>query len=511
MAERFPQFLIAAPSSGSGKTTLTLGLLRALADRGLRVQPFKCGPDYIDTQHHSTAAGRPSGMPTSEVSPIEASPSINLDLFMASPEHIRASYGRYTQGADVAITEGVMGLFDGSDRMQGSSAAVAELLDIPVMLVVNAKAMAYSVAPLLYGFKHFYAGIRLVGAIFNNVGSASHYRFLADACADVGVEPLGYLPNNPRFAIPSRHLGLHLSAETDYEQIIQAIADELPKTVDLDRLLTVTQTMAPLAVPVAASVSERPTRRISVARDDAFLFTYQQNLDRLAQFGTVTFFSPLHDTVLPYTDLLYLPGGYPELHAQALSENESMRTSIRDYCLSGGLTYAECGGLMYLSQSIQVQSRLTRSGTVWPMVGVLNVTTSMQAAKLTLGYRWMQWTGPGLERSGLEGLTINGHEFHYSNLTESMPLLSVASISNAKGIPVETKLYRVQNTFASYVHLYWGDNPAFIERLLALSDAKPNADSFTPRPPEGGEDIAESSPPSWERGVGKLPSINNPY
>lgn len=521
MAERFSQFLIAAPSSGSGKTTLTLGLLRALADRGLRVQPFKCGPDYIDTQHHSTAAGRPSGMPTSEVSPSEASPggvppSINLDLFMASPEHVRASYGRYTQVANVAITEGVMGLFDGSDRMQGSSAAVAELLDIPVVLVVNAKAMAYSVAPLLYGFRHFYEGIRLVGAIFNNVGSASHYRFLADACADVGVEPLGYLPNNPRFAIPSRHLGLHLSAETDYEQIIQAIADELPKTVDLDRLLTVTQTAAPIVSVPDEPLPAKPTRRISVARDDAFLFTYQQNLDRLAQFGTVTFFSPLHDTVLPDTDLLYLPGGYPELHAQALSENESMRTSIRDYCLSGGLTYAECGGLMYLSQSIQVQSKLTRSGTAWPMVGVLDVTTSMQAAKLTLGYRRMQWTGPGLdrsglERSGLEGLTINGHEFHYSSLTESMPLPSVASISNAKGIPVETKLYRVRNTFASYVHLYWGDNPAFIERLLALSDAKPNADSFTPRPYEGGEDTAESSPPSGERGVGKLPSINNPY
>ncbi|QJD79657.1 cobyrinate a,c-diamide synthase [Spirosoma rhododendri] len=457
MAERFSQFLVAAPSSGSGKTTLTLGLLRALANRGLQVQPFKCGPDYIDTQHHSTAAGRPNGVP-----PNGLPPSINLDLFMASPEHVRASYGRYVQETDVAITEGVMGLFDGSDRMQGSSAAVAELLDIPVVLVVNAKAMAYSVAPLLYGFKNFYAGIRLVGAIFNNVGSESHYRFLADACADVGVEPLGYLPNNPRFAIPSRHLGLHLSSETDYEQIIQAIADELPKTVDLDRLLTVTQTAAPVVAPATTSVSERQTRRISVARDEAFLFTYKQNLDRLAEFGTVTFFSPLHDSVLPDTDFLYLPGGYPELHAQQLSANESMRTSIHDYCLSGGLAYAECGGLMYLSQSIQVQSRLTRSGTAWPMAGVLDVTTSMQAAKLTLGYRTVNWND----------MRINGHEFHYSNLAEPTPLPSVASISNAKGIPVETKLYRVQNTFASYVHLYWGDNPAFIEHLLRLNSVE---------------------------------------
>ncbi len=481
MAEGFSQFLIAAPASGSGKTTLTLGLLRALANRGLRVQPFKCGPDYIDTQHHATAARRPSGMP-----PSEASPSINLDLFMASPEHVRTSYERYVQGADVAITEGVMGLFDGSDRMQGSSAAVAELLAIPVVLVINAKAMAYSVAPLLYGFKHFYAGIRLVGAIFNNVGSASHYRFLADACTDVGIEPLGYLPSNPRFAIPSRHLGLHLSAETDYEQIIQAIADELPKTVDLDRLLTITQSPRPVPAPVNASVSEAPTRRISIARDEAFLFTYQQNLDRLAQVGTVTFFSPLHDSALPDTDFLYLPGGYPELYAKQLSGNESMRTSIRNYCLSGGLAYAECGGLMYLSQSIQVQSRLTRSGTAWPMVGVLDVTTSMQAAKLTLGYRQIQLNDPGLEGPGLEGLTINGHEFHYSSLTEPTPLPSVASISNAKGIPVDTKLYRVQNTFASYIHLYWSDKPAFIERLFALVETGPPVRQYlASRHPDG--------------------------
>jgi cobyrinic acid a,c-diamide synthase len=472
------QFLLAAPSSGSGKTTITLGLLRALANRGLRVQPFKCGPDYIDTQHHSTAAYRPVGTPPDGVLSSGMPPSINLDLFMASSEHVRATYGRYTQDADVAITEGVMGLFDGSDRMQGSSAAVAELLDIPVVLVVNAKAMAYSVAPLLYGFRHFYTGIRLVGAIFNNVGSESHYRFLADACADVGVESLGYLPTNPRFAIPSRHLGLHLSAETDYEQIIQAIADELPKTVNLDRLLTVMQAPRPVPARVDTSVSAQPTHRISVARDEAFLFTYQQNLDRLAQFGTITFFSPLHDTVLPDTDFLYLPGGYPELYAKQLSENESMRTSIRNYCLTGGLTYAECGGLMYLSQSIQVQSRLTRSGTVWPMAGVLDMTTSMQATKLTLGYRTVDWSD-----SGLDDLQTKGHEFHYSSLTESTPLPSIASISNAKGIPVETKMYRVQNTFASYTHLYWGDKPAFIEQLFALTDVATG--SFIPKSPEG--------------------------
>jgi cobyrinic acid a,c-diamide synthase len=447
---KFSQFLLAAPSSGSGKTTLTLGLLRALTNRGLRVQPFKCGPDYIDTRHHATAA---RGILLGGTPPGGAPPSINLDLFMASPEHVMASYQQYASGADVAITEGVMGLFDGADRMQGSSAAVAELLDIPVVLVVNAKAMAYSVAPLLYGFKHFYQGIRLVGAIFNNVGSESHYRFLADACADVGVEPLGYLPTNSRFIIPSRHLGLHISSETNYEQIIQAIADELPKTVDLDRLLTITQTLAPRPQPHTLTCQPFAPRalRISVARDEAFTFTYQQNLDLLACFGEITFFSPLHDAVLPETDFLYLPGGYPELYVQTLSQNEVMRTSIQTYCQQGGLTYAECGGLMYLSQSIQ-----SDDGETWPMAGVLELTTSMLSAKLTLGYRVVDW----------DGAQIKGHEFHYSMLQETSPLTSVASITTAKGAPVETKLYRSQNTVASYIHLYWAEKPEFIEQLF---------------------------------------------
>ena len=436
VAPPFAHFLVAAPASGAGKTTLTLGLLRALSNRGLRVQPFKCGPDFIDPQHHTTAAGLPG---------------INLDLFMADEAHVTESYGRYSRGADVAVTEGVMGLFDGADRMRGSSAALAELLDIPVVLVVNAKAMAYSVAPLLFGFKNFYPGIRLVGAIFNGVGTASHYRFLAEACADVGVEALGYLPTDPAFAIPSRHLGLHISAETDYETIIQAIAAAIPQTIDLDRLLALTHATAP--PPAQPLTHPQPgTLRITIARDEAFTFTYQQNTDVLARFGPITFFSPLHDTALPDTDLLYLPGGYPELHADALSQNMAMRASIRAYCLAGGLTYAECGGLMYLGQEIQ-----DSAGASYEGAGVLAVTTTMATAKLTLGYRVVDWSG----------LTLSGHEFHYSQLREQANLPSMATVTNAKGIPVETKLYRVHNTFASYLHLYWGDSPAFIHHLLA--------------------------------------------
>lgn len=433
-----PQFLLAAPSSGSGKTTLTLGLLRALARRGLMVQPFKCGPDYLDTHHHSQAAGRPS---------------LNLDLFMASVGHAQATYAQYTAPADVAVVEGVMGLFDGADRMRGSAADVAEQLGIPIILVVNAKAMAYSVAPLLFGFKNFYPGIQLVGAIFNFVNTASHYHFLREACEDVGVEPLGYLPTNPSFVIPSRHLGLSIDTTIQYEAIVDALADALPQTVDLDRLLAVTRTAAPAATPLPPAAVSPAARRIAVARDAAFTFTYHQNLEALARLGEVTYFSPLADEALPAgTDFLYLPGGYPELFAEVLSANQPMRASIAAYCAGGGITYAECGGLMYLGQQL-----VDAQGHRFAMVGALPCTTSMAAAKLTLGYRSVAWNN----------LIIKGHEFHYSSLGDHALTSAPAVVTNAKGVEVAAPLYRQGNVWASYVHLYWGENPAFIEALLA--------------------------------------------
>jgi cobyrinic acid a,c-diamide synthase len=436
-----PQFLLAAPSSGSGKTTLTLGLLRALARRGLVVQPFKCGPDYLDTHHHTQAAGRPS---------------LNLDLFMASVGHAQATYAGALAPADVAVVEGVMGLFDGADRMRGSAADVAEQLGIPVILVVNAKAMAYSVAPLLFGFKNFYPGIRLVGAIFNFVNTDSHYRFLREACEDVGVEPLGYLPNNPSFVIPSRHLGLSIDTAIQYEAIVEALADALPQTIDLDRLLAVTRTVAP-ALPPAPALAGPAPRRIAVARDAAFTFTYHQNLAALARLGEVTYFSPLADAALPPgTDFLYLPGGYPELFAEELSANVAMRTSLAAYCAGGGRAYAECGGLMYLGQQL-----IDAQGQPFAMVGVLPCTTSMAGARLTLGYRTVAWNG----------LTISGHEFHYSTLADHGLTPAPATVTNAKGVAVPAPLYRQGNVWASYVHLYWGENPAFIEALLASPSA----------------------------------------
>ncbi len=216
-------FLIGAATSNSGKTTFTIGLLRALRQRGLRAQPFKCGPDYIDTMLHMMASGNES---------------VNLDTFMASESHVKVLFSRYAAEADVAVVEGVMGLFDGFDRSRGSSAEMAMLLGVPVVLVVNAKSMAYSVAPLVYGFANFDKRLTIGGVVFNNVASPSHFDFLKSACADAGVECLGYVARNPSLSIPSRHLGLTVGDRESMENTIDTARAEVERNVDIDKILS---------------------------------------------------------------------------------------------------------------------------------------------------------------------------------------------------------------------------------------------------------------------------------
>jgi len=220
--KHLPSLLIGAASSNSGKTTFTMGLQRALTRRGLRVQGFKCGPDYIDPLYHRIATGRES---------------VNLDSFLSSPEHLRQLFRHYSEGADACVIEGVMGLFDGYDASRGSSAEIAMLLDVPVVLVVNAQSMAYSAAPLLHGYLHFQPRLRIGGVVFNKVGSTHHLAFLRQACSDVGVECLGHLPRNPQLIIPGRHLGLTISQQDQMERLISLAADEVEQHVDLDKIL----------------------------------------------------------------------------------------------------------------------------------------------------------------------------------------------------------------------------------------------------------------------------------
>lgn len=420
------QLLIGAVHSGSGKTMLTLGLLRAFRNRGLHVQSFKSGPDYIDTKFHELASGNKT---------------INLDLFLSSENHIKDIYGKYTSPSDIAITEGVMGLFDGYDKMQGSSAQIAETLRLPVVMVVNAKSMAYSVAPLLYGFKNFNEKVHIVGVIFNMVSSESHYTFLKEACEDVGLEALGYLPKNKELEIPSRHLGLNLDKEFLFDEFADKAASFVEKHIDLDRLQMLTQRLTlpqketpPFPKPGVSLLKS------AVALDDAFNFMYHENIEYLKRRGLVTFFSPLNDSELPEADFVYLPGGYPELYLQQLSENTAMMSSIRQYVEQGGRLLAECGGMMYLSSSIT-----DKEGLEYPMVGLFDQKASMQHMKLTLGYRRFEYGG----------LEMKGHEFHYSSIESNLG--SIAKQYSAKNTPVDTKLLRYKHAIAGYTHLYWAE------------------------------------------------------
>lgn len=419
--------LIGAATSGCGKTTLTMGLLRALRDRGLQVQPFKCGPDYIDPLYHHQAAG---------------TESVNLDTFMSSETHVRQLLAHYGGPADVRIIEGAMGLFDGYHGPRGSAAEVALLTDVPVVLLVSARATAYSVAPLIYGFRQFQPKLRLQGVVFNFVASDSQYATLRQACEDAGAECLGYLPRNAALNIPARHLGLTIEGRQQAERLITLAAHEVSSHVDIDRLLT-PSSYAPLSpassVPPPPSVS----LQIAVAHDEAFNFTYRANIDALRQWGHVDFFSPLRDAKLPSCDLLYLPGGYPEFFAADLSANESMRHNILSFAERGGRVLAECGGFMYLCRDID--------GV--PMCGVLPFSATMSGAHLHLGYRQMT----------AGQTTFRGHEFHYSSIiTDNSPLPpSIERLTlqqSAIGTPVDTPLYKYKNVVAGYTHWYWAES-----------------------------------------------------
>ncbi len=425
-----PQILIGAASSGSGKTTFTLGLLRALRNRGIVVQPFKCGPDYIDPQYHSLAAGRDS---------------VNLDEFMCGEGHMREVYATYGADSGVNVVEGVMGLFDGYSRMEGSSAQVAQLLDIPVLLVVNAKSCAYSVAPVIYGYMNFCPGVRIAGVVFNMVGSASHYATLVDACNDLGVPVLGYLPKNNDIAIPSRHLGLSLDEEFLFGEYADKVAAMVEEYVDVDMLLEIfTVPVCGVAADNVVGAPLENAHRIAVARDEAFNFIYRENISSLRRLGKVEFFSPLEDTQLPECDLLYLPGGYPELYLEQLQGNVEMRGQIKDYIENGGKCWAECGGMMYLCRSISDEQ-----GQEYEMCGVLGQKATMVGKRLQMGYR----------RFSYAGRELRGHEFHYSRVVPDPghPLQSIARLYNAAGNEVETPLYRYRNLIAGYTHLYWGN------------------------------------------------------
>ncbi|GAB7023612.1 cobyrinate a,c-diamide synthase [Salidesulfovibrio brasiliensis] len=440
-------FVIAGTHSGCGKTSVSLGLMAALARRGVTVQPFKCGPDFIDPGHHARACGRPS---------------INLDGWMQDPAVIPDLFHRHARGAETVILEGVMGLYDGASGSDetGSTAQLAKLLDLPVVLVADVRSMARSAAALVSGYMHFDRDVNVAGVILNRVGSANHEDLLREAMDAAGIPVLGCLRRDEAVAVPSRHLGLHLACEEDSETYTR-LADWIEAELDLDALLDAVPdhpVSEPEEMPRVA-----PCVRIGVARDEAFCFYYQENLRLLRMAGAeLVEFSPIHDKRLPDDlDALYIGGGYPELYGYELGQNSRMRKDIRRYSQDGGCIYAECGGFMYLMNDL-----VTDRGR-FAMCGVFPVRAAMNEKRRALGYR--EITTLRDCPLGPEGTVVRGHEFHYSSietafLPEDMP--AVYATSDRKGDTAGAEGFLVGNTLGSYIHLHFASNPAVAEHLV---------------------------------------------
>ncbi len=465
--------LIAGPASGVGKTTIALGLMAAFRRRGLVVLPFKCGPDFIDAGHHTRVCERPSR---------------NLDGWMLSGETNHALFARHAATADIAIVEGVMGLFDGARNSgEGSTAAMAGHLRLPVLFVVDASRMAASAAALVRGFETFDPGVAIAGVVFNQAASAGHYGLLRDALAQAGCAPaLGYLPKDASLRIPERHLGLYTAGE---EALSKAALDHLSSLmeqfVDLDRVLEIaalegaaldapdivaleetcsTPAVRSSSTPAVPSCPGKDSARIAVARDRAFCFYYEDNLDALRAAGAeILEFSPLSDRALPEgTDALYIGGGYPELYAGELSANESMRDAIAQFAGNGGPTYAECGGLMYLGRHLRL-----REGDCLPMVGVLPFGTIVTDRLVRFGYTEVSFTTDCL--LGRAGATAPGHSFHYSTIDGVPDVACAYRLRSTLSGTESTEGYVVGNVLASYIHLHFLSAPDLAEHFVSAA------------------------------------------
>jgi cobyrinic acid a,c-diamide synthase len=446
---RIPRLVVAGTASGVGKTTVMVGLCRALRLQGLRVAVFKSGPDYLDPTYHSQAAGVPSH---------------TLDGWMMGKEAVLNTFASVAGNSDIALIEGVMGLFDGASAKsdEGSTAQIAKWLQAPVLLVVDASGMARSIAAMAQGFSRFDLELRLAGVLCNNVGSRGHLDLLRSALDNPPV--LGGLPKQPALHFSERHLGLHTAKDSPVsESILNRWGELVAEWFDLDAILTITRSAADLDIPSTTPPGQRLASsahgkghvcRIGYAYDTAFHFYYEDNLRRLRDLGAELIpFSPIADTCLPSVEGLYLGGGYPELHAAALSANHSLRKEITAFAAMGKPIYAECGGLMYLSSAIK-----TFDGTAYPMVGLIPGEAVMHDRLQALGYVEVETTEASV--LGAAGLRFRGHQFRYSELQQpSSAVDCVYQLHRRRTGAVEREGYCRGQVLASYVHAHWASNP----------------------------------------------------
>ncbi len=448
-------FVVAGTHSGCGKTTVSLGLMAYFAERGYSVQAFKVGPDFIDPGLHRLITGRNS---------------FNLDGWMLTKEYNVNLFKWASHNSDVAIVEGVMGMYDGFDGKteDGSTAQIAKWADIPVLLVVDARSMARSVAALIHGFVSFDSRIKWAGVVFNRVGSEKHFEYLRDALSVLPYDlpVLGWLPAEREVTLPERHLGLITAEESGIDMAWKTkIASLMERFVDVKLLLEKSKIVDSLNAfknPFDTGATLPKSSTIAIPRDAAFCFYYEDNLLMLKNAGAkVVEFSPIKGEIPPDdTDAIYIGGGYPELHGEILSENQSFLRFLRERARSSTPIYAECGGLMFLSQYIK-----TTDGELWPMAGILPFGVRMLKRRRALGYSKVRFIKDCL--LGPSGTVVKGHEFHYSDLYNCENDVELV-FEVSKGESGDTRLegFRLGSVLASYIHQHWGSNPEIAVNFL---------------------------------------------
>lgn len=428
-----PSFIVSGTSSGSGKTTVALGLMAAFSQLGYVVQPYKCGPDFIDPGLHHLVTGTVSR---------------NLDPWMSGESFTRKCYVTHARNCEIAIIEGVMGMFDGGISSSGS---LSQILDLPGILVLDVRSMAESAAAIVKGFETLNPAAAPVGVILNRIGSDRHLQLVSDSIrAHCKAEILGHLPRSIDFSIPSRHLGLLTGDEAPIgKEAIKFLGETVRQHIDLERLVRLSQKKIPEISDHSPLETDSPCR-IGVARDKAFCFYYEDNFDILREAGAeLVFFSPLHDRLLPEDiDGIYLGGGYPELYAKELSGNESMLLALRQWIENDRAVYAECGGFMYLTRGIN-----SLDDTYFSLVGAFPVTASMQKTRASLGYREVETRAQCC--FGPAGTVLRGHEFHYSKI-DTMPetIERIYQVNNGT-----TEGYAYRKVLGGYMHLHFGFAP----------------------------------------------------
>lgn len=450
MKYSIPRIVLAAPQSSSGKTTVVIGALRALTESGYKVQPFKIGPDYIDPSYHSIAAKRTGH---------------NLDTWLVPKKKINDLFINTAKDADIAVIEGVMGLYDGGKNDISSTAQLAKLLQAPVVLVIDCRAMGASAAALALGFKEYDLAVNFAGVILNRLGSATHEAMIREAMEKLNIEVLGAIRRDENMKMPERHLGLMPAYEKDTNDKITYIGQQIAAQIDCEKLVAVAK-----ASPVLSTTQQSTLENampaivdIAIARDEAFSFYYTAGINELKKLGArIKYFSPLHDDALPICDAVIFGGGFPELFAKELSSNKTMLASLRHVVANKMPIYAECGGYMYLMREL-----VDFDGNIWPMAGIIPTRAIMKKRLQTVGYVSAKTLTDNILLP--VGASLHGHEFHFSvqeeSVDESFPwaFLFTRNRNNKQ----YKSGYSKGNILGSYLHMHFLGSPEAAKHLLA--------------------------------------------